>query len=82
MPDLLQYRITKHSDQIIGTAIPRFTLEARIVDSKNQNTILTDLTGANAIDFALRVQNLSAQDHRDLVETVAQWILMRKSGLV
>lgn len=82
MADILHHTITVQPLLNPGIAIPHFTVAGRVVDSETQQTVLVDCTGANALDFVLRVQGMSVQDHKDLVAVVAEWLLMRKAGLV
>ena len=78
MADFLQHAITVQADQRPPVAIPRFTVEAVV---KRDDGTQLDLTGANAVEFYLRVQNFSRADHRELVEKIAAFILRRIANL-
>lgn len=62
----------------VTVTVPHFSLEFKFVQ-KNQT--VADLTGANAIDFTVRVQGWTVQQHKDLVEDVADLIAQKIAGL-
>ena len=79
MPDLLGFKIT-----VLGAAsvsVPRHQIEAKIVDSVTQKTVLADFTGANALVFPAVLATLTASDRAEFAQMIATWLIMRKAGL-
>ena len=78
MPDLQNHRVIVRADQRPAVAIPRVHIEATV--EKDDGTTI-DLTGANAIEFYVRVQGLDRQGHMDLIEKIESWIINRRAGI-
>lgn len=79
MPDFLNFKITA-----LGAAnvnVPRAQIEATIVDSQNQATVLADFTGANALIFPAVIGTLTAAQRLELAQLLAGWLLRTKAGL-
>ncbi len=60
--------------------VPHFTVSARVVDSQT-GALIADLTGANAIDFAVRVATWTVAQHQALVRQLAPLILQIAAGV-
>jgi hypothetical protein len=60
--------------------IPIIRAQGQVRNSQT-GALIQDFTGANSIDFALRVQGLNTAQHRELAELVAQTIMRRLVGL-
>jgi hypothetical protein len=76
MPDLVQFSITRLANASVS--IPRWTVAGRIVDSKTQQTVLQDFTGANAVTFPNVLGNLTAAQQDDFVQHVVLEILQKR----
>lgn len=79
MADLLNFAITPQSAANVN--VPRATIEATVVDSSNQNVVLADFTGANALNFPGVISTLAAADRLELAQMVANWLILKKAGL-
>jgi hypothetical protein len=77
--DIINHSLTAKSNSNITVAV--ITIQGQIVDSSDQSKVIADFTGANAIDFALRVPGFSVADHKELADRIAQFIMRRKAGL-
>jgi hypothetical protein len=69
MPDLVQFSITRLANATLS--VPRWQVAGQLVDSKTQQTVLADFTGANAVIFPTILGQLT-QARQD--ELVAGWI--------
>lgn len=78
MPNFESHKITVEADARPAVVIPRFTIEA--VVRKDDGSVV-DFTGANSIEFFLRVRGMSREDHKDLVAKVQAWIINRRAGI-
>lgn len=79
MPDLQQHAVT-----FAGTTtltVPHFTVAARVTNSQT-GALIADLTGANAIDFVVRVQGWTQAQHQALVQQLAPLILQIAAGTI
>lgn len=79
MADLLQFKITALGQANVN--VHRATIEALIVDSNNQQSVLADFTGPNALNFPGVISTLTAADRAEFAQMVATWLLLRKAGL-
>lgn len=79
MADLLNFAITPLSSANVN--VPRATISARVVDSNDQNIVLADFTGANALTFPGVLSTLSAADRLELAQAIATWIIFKRAGL-
>jgi hypothetical protein len=61
---------------------PVVRVAGKVVSSTDHSQVASDFTGANDINFAFRVAGFSVQDHADLAERIADWIIQRRAGLV
>jgi len=78
MPDLQRFRLTARPDSSLTVAVIR--CEAQVTDSRT-GAVIADYTGANSIDFALRVPGFTAAEHKLLAERIADWIIKHKAGV-
>lgn len=78
MPDLTNYKVTAQADASLTVA--RVNVEAKVIDDTTR-AVIADFTGANAIQFAVRVPGWTAIQHRELVEEIAHWLIRKKAGL-
>lgn len=78
MPNLLDHKITVAADRRPDVAIPRVHIEARV--ERDDGTI-ADFTGANAIEFYVRVAGLDRAGHVELIAKIETWILNRRAGV-
>ena len=78
MPNLQNHRVIVRADRRPDVAIPRVHIEALV--QKDDGTTV-DLTGANAIEFYVRVQGLDRQGHIELIEKIETWIVSRLAGI-
>lgn len=79
MPDLLNFLITPLG--AASVSVPRAQIEAKVVDSSNQGTVIADFTGANALIFPAVIGTLSAADRLELAQLIAHWLVRKKAGL-
>ena len=79
MPDILQFQITPLASASVN--VPRAQIEGKVVDSTNQQTVIADFTGANALVFPAVIATLTAQQRLDLAQLIAGWLLRTKAGL-
>jgi len=79
MPDLLNFSITRLANASIN--IPRWSVEGKIVDSKNQAQVLQDFTGANAVIFPNVLSNLTAAQQDVWVEKVVTELILKRFGI-
>ena len=79
MPDLLAFKITVLSSANVN--VPRAQIEAKIVDSQTQQTVIADFTGANALIFQAVITTLTAAQRLELANMIANWLLLTKAGL-
>lgn len=79
MADLLNFAITPLS--ATSVSVPRAQIEARVVDSTRQQTVIADFTGANALIFPAVIATLSAADRLELAQMIGQWLVLKKAGL-
>jgi hypothetical protein len=76
MPDITVRRLNYLGNATV--TVPHFSLEFKFM---HKDQTVADLTGANAIDFTVRVQGWTLQQHQDLVEDVADLIARKIAGL-
>ena len=79
MADFLDLNVTAGSN--INVNVQRFTVEVRVVDSQNQNTVIADFTGANAIVWPNVLGTLTAAQRRALLKQLMMRIILVKAGL-
>lgn len=77
--DMQQHQVTFVAT--VSLTVPHFSVAARIVDSQT-GALIADLTGANAIDFAVRVQGWNIAQHQALAQRLAQLILGIAAGQI
>jgi hypothetical protein len=78
MPDLAQFTITPLNAKNIS--VQRALISTLIVDSNTGET-LVDMTGANAIQFPEVISSLTDSQRAELIEMVAHWLVITRSGL-
>lgn len=80
MPDinLQKFKITGQADANVAFTVARVLVEAEVWDG---DTLLADYTGANAVQFAFRVQGMSVAKHKQLADDIALLIIRMKAGL-
>jgi hypothetical protein len=69
MADLVSFDITRLANASLS--VPRWQVTGKIVDSKTQQTVLADFTGANQVIFPTILGQLSNARQDELV---AGWI--------
>jgi type IV secretory pathway TrbD component len=79
MADLIDFSITPLASANVN--VPRATIEARVVDSSDQNIVIADLTGANALIFPAVITTLTPEQRRQLIQLVAHWLVRVKAGI-
>ncbi len=79
MPDLLNFSITPLA--AVNVNVPRASIAATVVDSGNQNIVLADFTGANALNFPGVISTLTAAQRQELIQMIANWLIFTKAGL-
>jgi hypothetical protein len=73
---LVNFSITRIANATIS--VPRWTISGQIVDSKSQQTVLQDFTGANAVTFPTVLGNLTAAQQDELVPQIVIWLLQKR----
>jgi len=79
MPDLIEFSVVRS-----GTAsltVPVWTIAGKIVDSKTQQTVIADFTGANTVKFPQVLGQLTNAQQDRLVEMIVRQILEFKFGV-
>lgn len=79
MADFLNFQITALGSASVN--VPRAQIEAKVVDSSNQQTVIADFTGANALIFPAVVATLTGPQRLELAQLIAGWLLRTKAGL-
>ncbi len=79
MADMLQFKITPLG--AVSASIPRAQIEALVVDSANQSSVIADFTGVNALIFPGVITTLSAADRLELAQMIAGWLVNKKAGV-
>lgn len=79
MSDIMNLTITKLSSANVN--VPRVQIQCKIVDSSNQDIVLADLTGANAILFPAVIAQLTTEQRDEFVEMIINWLIRAKSGV-
>jgi hypothetical protein len=79
MPDFLNFLITPLGSASVN--VPRAQIEAKVVDSANQQTVIADFTGANALIFPAVIATLTAPQRLELAQLIAGWLIRTKAGL-
>ena len=77
MPDLQEFLITPQASANIN--VPRATISAKVTDSST-GEVLSDFTGANAIQWPSVLTTLTATQRQNLIDLVATTIVMMKAG--
>jgi hypothetical protein len=80
MPDLQNFSIARNGTVSIAS-FPRFTITAQVCDSKT-GAVITDLTGAAALDFPSCVKAMTTEHQLLFARMVAQWLVREKAGLL
>lgn len=70
---------TKTPGGAVQVNVPKFTIECQLVDSNGG--ILSDFTGANAIQFPSVLVGLTNAQYREIMDTLAPLLIKMKSGL-
>jgi hypothetical protein len=78
MADFRNFQLTAQADASLTVA--RINIEATVVDSTT-GAVIADFTGANAVQFAIRVPGFTAAQHRAIAEQLARDILHMKAGV-
>jgi hypothetical protein len=76
MADLLDFAITRIANASLN--VPRWTVEGRIVSSKNQQNVLQDFTGVNAVTFPVILGQLTAAEQDEFVAMSIHWLLAKR----
>lgn len=76
MADLVNFTITKLANA--NVSVPRWTLSGRLVDSKTQQTVLADFTGANTVAFPGVLASLTAAQQDELIGLIVNWLLAKR----
>jgi len=76
VPDLVDFTVTPIANATIS--VPRWTISGKVVNSKNQATVLQDFTGANALTFPNVLSNLTAAERDEFVRDSCLWILRKR----
>lgn len=79
MTDLLDFKITPLATASVN--VPRAQIEARVVDSRTQQTVIADFTGANALVFPAVIATLTAAERLELANLIAEWLVRTKAGV-
>lgn len=76
--NIQQFAVTPQSASNIN--VPRASITAQVFDA-DTNALLSDFTGANAIQFPSVLSTLTVQQRSDLVNQIAQTIVFMRAGL-
>jgi len=68
VPDLVDFTVTPIANATIS--VPRWTISGKVVNSKNQATVIQDFTGVNALTFPNVLSNLTAAERDELLLAV------------
>lgn len=79
MPDLLGYAVVRGANKQL--TVPTWDVVGRIVDSRNQQVVLNDITAAN-VSFPQVLGNLTAAQQDDWVASVVQQLIFRRFNLL
>jgi hypothetical protein len=80
MADYLDYALSPDGTGTFNN-VPRATVSVRVVDSGNQETVLLDLTGANAIRWPAEWGALSGAERLELGDLIADYLIRRRMRL-
>lgn len=79
MPDKLDYAITVGAN--ITITVPRITVSARVVDSANQNQVISDQTGVGSFEVWAALRDLSAAQKRAVMRQLINRLIDIRAGL-
>ena len=78
MADLWNYTITNNG--FVTATIPSFIVSGKVVSNHNQ-TVITDFTGANAINFPNVLIGASVLQQQQIIDALARWVVTYKLGV-
>ena len=77
MADLWNYSVA--SNGFVSALVPSFIVSGQIV-SNNHQTIITDFTGVNAINFPNVLVGASVIQQQAIIAELARWVVQYKTG--
>jgi hypothetical protein len=77
MADLQNFSVTPQSAASVN--VPMFTITAQVLD--DEQNIIADFTGENAIQVAGLSATLSAEQRENLIGQIATTIVLMRAGL-
>jgi hypothetical protein len=77
MPDLLGYVVTKGA---VVNGIQTFSVECKVVDSRDQKQVQKDFSGVKALQFPSVLATLTPAESDEFCRMVADWMVRRAIG--